>query len=140
MTARPRTDGGGPRRSILVVDDEDDVRAVLAMTLEVLGGWTVRTAADGADAVRQVRAERPDAILLDGQMPRGDGAWTVRQLRADELTADIPVVLLTAAPDGTQVRELPRGSVHGVLAKPFSPRRLVADLDEALAQQGRAAS
>ena len=83
-------------KHILLVDDEDDIREVAALSLEAVGGWRVSSARDGASGVAMARAERPDAILLDVMMPGLDGPATVARLREDPLTRDIPVILLTA--------------------------------------------
>ncbi|HEX6912882.1 MAG TPA: response regulator, partial [Longimicrobium sp.] len=83
-------------RKILLVDDEDDIREVAQMSLEMTAGWEVVTASSGADGLRVAAAERPDAILLDVMMPGMDGPATARALKADEGTAGIPIILLTA--------------------------------------------
>jgi CheY-like chemotaxis protein len=83
-------------KHILLVDDEDDIREVAALSLEAVGGRRVSSASDGASGVVMARAARPDAILLDVMMPGLDGPATVARLREDPLTRDIPVILLTA--------------------------------------------
>src|SRR5690348_18333622 len=83
-------------RSVLVVDDDDHIREVATLALEVVGGWHVISTSSGGDAARIARRERPDAVLLDVMMPDLDGPSTVARLRADPATADIPVILLTA--------------------------------------------
>jgi CheY-like chemotaxis protein len=106
-------------RELLVIDDDDDIRTIVAMSLEMVGGYRVRSAASGAEGVAAAVAERPDAILLDVMMPDMDGPATFRKLQESEATSDIPVVLLAARlPVGA---DDPYGDlgVVGVIAKPF---------------------
>lgn len=123
--------GRNLRRHVLVVDDDDDIRAVASMALSVVGGLRVSTAASGPEALRLAAEKSPDAILLDVMMPDMDGPSTVALLKREISTRNIPVILLTAklqAHDPTQPGEI---DVHGVIPKPFDPMTLagqVADL------------
>jgi CheY-like chemotaxis protein len=119
-------------KRILVVDDEDDIREVAQLSLEMVGGWEVLTASSGAEAVRRAAEERPDAILLDVMMPGMDGPTTFQQLRGDPATAAIPVILLTAKVQPADRRRFVDLGVAGVLAKPFDPMELAAQVSEAL--------
>ncbi len=83
-------------RHILVVDDDDAIREVAELTLQVTAGWRVSTAASGAEALEVVRTTSPEVILMDVMMPVMDGLSTVSQLRADPVTAEIPVIMMTA--------------------------------------------
>ena len=123
---------GSVARRILVVDDDELILEVAQMSLEVVGGWTVLTAADGQQGLEVARAELPDAIVMDVMMPGMDGPTAAVALRADPVTAGIPIVLLTAkvqAADRATFAELP---VRGVLGKPFDPMRLPAELSTIL--------
>lgn len=112
------------RKHILLVDDEDDIREVAALSLEAVGGWRVSSASDGASGIVMARAERPDAILLDVMMPGLDGPATVARLREDPLTRDIPVILLTAKAQTSDRRRFAELGVAGTLTKPFDPMTL----------------
>lgn len=81
--------------TVLFIDDEQDVRKLVQLALQQ-GGYRVLTAENGPIGLRMSRAERPDVILLDIVMPGMDGHEVLRQLRADPLTKDIPVIMLTA--------------------------------------------
>ncbi|MDQ6820516.1 MAG: response regulator [Actinomycetota bacterium] len=121
-----------PKR-ILLVDDEDDIREVAALSLQVVGGWEVCSAGSGAEALVKAVAERPDAILLDVMMPGIDGPTTFRRLQGDARTRGIPVILLTAkaqAADRTSFEQL---GVAGVLNKPFDPILLPEQIAQLLA-------
>jgi CheY-like chemotaxis protein len=123
---------GATKRSVLVVDDDELVREVAKAALEIVGGWTVRTAQSGTDAHDQARLNRPDAVLLDVMMPGVDGPRTLEALRGDPATSDIPVIFLTAkvpAADGSEWDGL---ELAGVIPKPFDPMTLAAEMSELL--------
>ena len=119
-------------RKILLVDDEDDIREVAQMSLEMTAGWEVLTASSGAEGLRLAAAERPDAILLDVMMPGMDGPATARALKADADTAGIPIILLTAKVQAADRRRFDDLGVAGVLAKPFDPMELAAQVSAVL--------
>lgn len=109
---------------VLVVDDEEGIRVLCRVNLE-LGGYEVTEAADGVEALEVARAERPDLIFLDVMMPRMDGWETLHRLKEDPGTASIPVVLLTAR---TSEEDQMKGWGEGILeylSKPFNPQLLV---------------
>jgi DNA-binding response OmpR family regulator len=113
-----------PGGRVLVVDDEEGIRVLCRVNLE-LGGYTVFEAADGVEAIAVARRERPDVIFLDLMMPKMDGWDTLSALRADATTAEIPVVLLTAR---TSEEDQIRGwgeEIFEYLPKPFNPQVLV---------------
>lgn len=97
--------GGGAqvRKTVLVVDDYDDVRAITKKALESFG-YNVLEAASGAEAVRVAQAESPDLILLDLSMPNMDGFATIHHLRRLLGLRDIPVLALSAH-SAREVRE-----------------------------------
>ena len=68
------------QRRILIIDDEDDIRQVAALSLETVAGWEVVTASSGAQGIRRAQDEKPDAILLDVMMPGMDGPTTFQEL------------------------------------------------------------
>ncbi|WP_420128068.1 response regulator [Longimicrobium sp.] len=119
-------------RKILLVDDEDDIREVAQMSLEMTAGWDVATASSGADALRMVAEDRPDAILLDVMMPGMDGPATARALKALEDTADIPIILLTAKVQAADRRRFDDLGIAGMLSKPFDPMELAAQVSGVL--------
>jgi two-component system response regulator MprA len=110
---------------ILVVEDDAAVRDSLARTLR-FEGHQVETAADGHEALDAVRANEPDAMILDVSMPRLDGLQTCRQLRADGVI--LPVLMLTARDSvGDRVAGLDAGA-DDYLVKPFALQELLARL------------
>jgi CheY-like chemotaxis protein len=121
-----------PGKRILVIDDEDDIREVAQVSLELVGSFEVITASNGRDGVDRARSERPDAILLDVMMPDMDGPTTLAELRADPATHDIPVVFLTAKTQMAERTRLAELGAAGVLTKPFDPLKLPAEVAAAL--------
>ena len=115
-------------RRILIVDDEDDIREVAQMSLEMVAGWEVIPARSGDEGVRLAAEHRPDAILLDVMMPGMDGPATAERLRDRPETASIPVILLTAKVQPADRRRLEALGVAGVLAKPFDPMELAGQI------------
>ena len=109
---------------ILYVDDEDDIREVATLALELDGDMTVRTCASGAEALEAAAAWQPDLILLDVMMPRMDGPTTLSRLRSAPATANIPVVFITARTQTGEVEQFKEMGALGVLAKPFDPMTL----------------
>src|SRR5678810_993199 len=79
---------------ILVVDDEDDIRTILVVTLR-RAGYEVASAGDGVEAVEAIQRQAPDLILLDVMMPRADGLETLKRIRQHAPTAHVPVIMLT---------------------------------------------
>ncbi len=107
--------GGG--QTVLLVDDDEQVREVMRALVESLG-FEARTAVDGADALEKVAADPPDLILMDANMPRMDGLETIRRLKQAETTRIIPVIMVTALHDlEMKVRALEAGA-DDFLGKP----------------------
>jgi len=120
-------------RTILVVDDDDDVREITRLALEVMGGWTVIDANGGAAALEMARAHRPDVVLLDVMMPDMDGPTTFRRMEADPASSGIPVILLTAKVQPGQRQAWDGLALRGVISKPFNPMTLTEEIDRLLA-------
>jgi PAS domain S-box-containing protein len=119
-------------RRLLVVDDDPDIGDVARLALEQLGPYTVVTATSGVEALRLGRQQRPDAILLDVMMPELDGPATLARLRADDVLAGVPVLFLTAKAQASERERLERLPVSGMIAKPFDPLTLAADVGRLL--------
>ena len=86
------------KKRILLVDDEPDFASLVQGNLEK-EGFEVEVAYDGVEGLKQVKANPPDAIVLDVMMPEKDGYQMCSELKADEKYADIPVLMLTAVAD-----------------------------------------
>ena len=109
---------------VLIIDDEDDIREVAALSLESVAGWEVMTANSGSQGLARAVEYQPEAILLDVMMPGMDGPTTFRELRKNPATAKIPVLLLTAKVQSSDQRRFADLGVEAVLFKPFDPLTL----------------
>ncbi len=119
-------------RRVLVVDDDDPIREIAQMALELVGGWQVYAAHGGVAALELAREHHPDAVLLDVMMPDMDGLTTFRHLQADPATSDIPVVLVTAKVQVGGQQMWDGLAISGVISKPFDPMTLAIDVSRLL--------
>ncbi len=120
--------------SILLADDESHILRAAEIKFK-RAGYDVRCAADGQEAWELIVQQRPDILITDCQMPRLDGLALVRRIREAPSVADLPVVMLTAK--GYELRSENVQSqlqLCAVLAKPFSPRELVSQVEAILAE------
>lgn len=122
-------------KRILIIDDEDDIREVAQLTLEAVGGFEVFTAESGSEGIKKAEKEQPDAILLDVMMPEMDGITTFKQLQANSLTSNIPVILLTAKVQASDQRRFAELGIIGMVPKPFDPMTLTDQVAEILGWQ-----
>ena len=109
--------------TILVADDDPDILGLVAIRLE-REGYDVLTAASGTEALSLARAHVPAVAVLDVSMPGLTGLEVTRQLRADEATAAIPVILLTARVQEADIAAGLASGADAYLKKPFSPQDL----------------
>jgi CheY-like chemotaxis protein len=112
------------RRTVLLIDDEPDIRAVVEFSLGSVAGWDVLTAGSGADGVEVAAERQPDVILLDVMMPELDGPATLDALRGRDETRAIPVLFMTAKAQAGELSRYASLGVAGVIPKPFDPMTL----------------
>ena len=117
---------------ILVADDDPDIVALVTIRLE-MAGHEVVSAHDGEAALALVEARVPDLAVLDVSMPRLDGLALTRRLRARTATATLPILILTAAVQATDAAEAVAAGATAYVKKPFSPKELLARVEELLA-------
>jgi CheY-like chemotaxis protein len=110
--------------TVLVVDDDDDIRELTQLSLESVAGWNVLTASGGVMAIELARAHHPDVVLLDMMMPDMDGLTTFEHLQSDETTRDIPVILFTAKGRVGERQPWDDHALQGMIAKPYDPMTL----------------
>ena len=119
------------RKRILIADDDQELVRLVSLELRD-NGYEVLTAGSGEDAVQRVYDEHPDLVILDYQMPKGDGIYVMAKLRAALETFTIPVIMLTAY-DSKDIRgQAFRLSASFFLSKPFKPADLLQKVKEAL--------
>lgn len=119
------------RESILVVEDEEDIRELLRYNLEK-EGYQVSCAVTGEEALQAVRRRPPDLILLDLMLPGMDGLEVCRSLKAEPQTRRLPLVMLTAKGEEADIVAGLELGADDYVTKPFSPRVLLARLRAAL--------
>lgn len=120
-------------RSVLLVDDDEDIRFLASIALERTEGLSVRTA-ESAEMARALLAEGPppDVLVLDVTMPFVDGPTFLQELRCDPRFQALPVIFMTGHTQRGEVDGLRAIGAAGVLRKPFDPIRLAEDLRKIL--------
>jgi signal transduction histidine kinase len=119
------------RGTVLVVDDDAEVSACLALRLQ-LAGYKVITARDGVDGMAATIEHHPDAVVLDVRMPNMDGVTMLREMRSNESVQDTPVVMLSANPRDQQ-RVLKAGA-NAFLSKPYEASAVLSAIEASLAE------
>ena len=116
-------------RGVLIVDDDQFIRKLVATTLEDVSGFELHEAGDGVEALALARDTSPAIVFLDVDMPRLDGIDTCRELRADPRTSEATIVMLTAAAGDQTARRAEEAGADLFLTKPFSPLDLLRLVD-----------
>ena len=119
-------------KTILIVDDEDDARAIAVLALQMKTDWTLLQASSVRQALTIAKAQQPDAILLDMMMPEMDGRAALHQLRAEPSTRTLPVILVTAKVQPLSQTGIDPEQVSAVFTKPFRPLALADEIRAAL--------
>jgi len=118
-------------KRILIIEDQDDNRTIMRDLLNT-AGYRLIEAVDGEEGVKLAQSERPDLILMDIQLPILDGYEATRRIRASVELKSIPIIAVTSyALSGDDARARAAGC-DGYVAKPFSPRELLAKVREFL--------
>ncbi|WP_263081249.1 phosphate regulon transcriptional regulator PhoB [Endozoicomonas sp. Mp262] len=122
-------------KKILIVDDEEPIREMVAISLE-MAGFDCIEAADAREAHAKIVDQKPDLVLLDWMLPDISGIELARRLKRSEMTSEIPIVMLTAkGEEDHKIRGLETGA-DDYITKPFSPRELIARLKAVLRRSG----
>ena len=111
------------QKTILLADDEEDVRTIVKMFLEGQG-YRVLTAYDGLEAISMAESEAPDVILLDVMMPVMSGIEVARRLKAHYPTTHIPIIMLSAAAQADSIKQGIQAGARDYVIKPFQPSKL----------------
>jgi two-component system chemotaxis response regulator CheY len=119
----------GPTRAVLIVDDDQFIRRLIATTLEDVAEFELHEAADGLQAIEVAQRERPTLVFLDVDMPGLNGIETCRRLRTDGATSHSTIVMLTAAHGDTVEGQAEEAGADLFLTKPFSPLELLNLVD-----------
>ena len=123
-------------KQILCIEDEPEMIDLIRLILE-RRGFNVQGAAGGMEGIKKIRELLPDLVLLDLMMPDMDGWEVYQQMKADEATRGIPVIVVTAkAQSIDKVLGLHIAKVDDYIAKPFSPQELLDSVEKVFAKQG----
>ncbi len=120
-------------RRILVVDDEPHIRRVLGAVLEGRG-YQVTMASDGSQGLEELGGDGADLVILDLMMPGASGLEILSKIRTDPRRPDVPVIILTAKGQDTDRDAALAGGANDFLTKPFSPKKLLARIEEILGE------
>ena len=119
-------------KSILIVDDEEDVRALIQLGLEMESGWEVINACCGEEAIKIAASQQPDVILLDLMMPDMDGRTTLQKLKSNPSTQQIPVIVMTAKDKSSVEESFANLEVAAIFTKPLRPLNLAREINEVI--------
>ena len=121
-------------KKILVIDDEETVRKVLKIHL-VKGGYDVKEAADGEEAIEQLKRNNFDLLICDVMMPKKDGWEVLRAVRSHPRTKDIPVIFLTAKDQDTDMFKGYELGANYYMTKPFTKSQLLFGINMMLGKE-----
>ena len=124
------------QKTILVADDESHILHVVSLKLRN-AGYRVLTAHDGQEALEAAQQERPDLIITDYHMPQLSGLELCRRLKQDTSLPQIPVIMLTARGYHLEPQDTEQSGILRMLSKPFSPRQLLATVNDVLEATGK---
>lgn len=124
------------KEKILVVDDEEDILELVRYNLE-REGFQVRCADSGEKALKSIQQETPDLMVLDLMLPGIDGLEVARRLKQNQNTAAIPIVMLSAKGEETDIVTGLELGADDYITKPFSPRILVARVKAVIRRQSQ---
>ena len=133
-TGPPATEPHEHKPVVLAADDDADILGLITFRLE-RSGYTVLQAHDGEEAWELARTAKPDLAVLDVMMPKLDGFELTRRLRADEATKRIPIILLTARAQESDVQEGFEAGADDYIRKPFSSQELRARVQAILGRR-----
>ena len=117
-----------PLLRVLCVEDDDDIRRILRLSLEKIGRLTVELVADPRQAIESMIAFGPELVMLDWMMPEVDGPTLLLRMRGNPALRSLPVVFLTAKASQRELAELRSLGAAGAISKPFAPKDLPGQL------------
>ncbi|MDH4095598.1 MAG: response regulator [Betaproteobacteria bacterium] len=117
-----------PLQRVCYVEDDEDIRKIVRMSLERVGKLTVEVVGDPLVAIDAMKTFKPDLVMLDWMMPGMDGPTLYRRMREVPEVRDIPVVFITAKASEKELNELRALGAAGTISKPFSPKDMAEQL------------
>ena len=119
--------------SVLIVDDDDNIRLITHMSLEGLTSWKIREARSGKEALKCLASELPDLILLDVMMPDMTGMDLMGQARTQHGDNLPLIIFMTAKVQASEIEKYRSLGAAGVIMKPFDPMKLPEQIEQAVA-------
>ena len=119
-----------PLQRVCYVEDDEDIRKIVRMSLERIGKLTVEVIGDPLSAIEAIKAFKPELVMLDWMMPGMDGPTLYRRMLEEPEVRDLPVVFITAKASEKELNELRALGAAGTISKPFSPKDLPGQLRE----------
>jgi len=117
-----------PLQRVCYVEDDEDIRRIVRMSLERIGKLTVEVVGDPMAAIEAMKAFKPELVMLDWMMPGMDGPTLYRKMQEVPEVRDLPVVFITAKASEKELNELRALGAAGTISKPFSPKDLPGQL------------
>jgi two-component system OmpR family response regulator len=125
-----------PLVRILYVEDEPDIRQLVSLALDVVGGFTLKTCNSGLEALNAIETFEPQLLLLDVIMSELDGPGTLKKIREIEAYKETPAIFMTAKVQLDEIQGYFEVGVVDVIVKPFDPMTLAERIQEAWAKVG----
>ncbi|CAN5239253.1 response regulator [soil metagenome] len=120
--------------SVLLVDDNADLRKLVSKILTALCQWRVDTADSGIEALSYLQEHRPDLILMDVSMPQMDGLTAIGEIKKVKNCRAIPIILITARVQNHEMNQYRSLPIAGVISKPFDPMKLPGQIKKLIEQ------
>jgi len=121
------------KKKILIIEDEKDIIVALRLRLEA-NGYEVIAAGDGAEGLNKARTEKPSLIILDIMLPKLDGYKIARMLKFDQNFGDIPIIMLTAKVQQSDIQRGKEAGADAYITKPFKAEELLEQIKQLLAR------
>jgi CheY-like chemotaxis protein len=110
--------------TLLYIDDDENLRSLVKMSLEVIGGYTLKLSASGTEALEVLKDFSPDIILLDLIMPNMNGIEVLKKIKMQNAFKNPPIILMTGQSDFEQLKLSKELAIIGIINKPFDPIQL----------------
>jgi len=127
------------KKTVLIVEDEEDIQQLVGFNL-IKAGFQVEYADSGEQALKNILEQHPDLIMLDLMLPGIDGMEICKILRSENKTAEIPIIMLTAKGEETDIVDGLEVGADDYITKPFSPKILISRVKAVLRRRAKAAS
>lgn len=119
-------------RKVLIVEDEEVIIELISEIFREMGNYTILSARDGEEALKTIRGNNPDIILLDIQIPKINGFDVCRTVKSDPVLSHIKIVMLSGMVQNSDLLKAGAAGADAFIAKPFKPTALIVKVEELL--------